>query len=921
MQITPTRPAAPPGSAGNTMRTDALDQRNDRKTQRRNARLSARLAERAAILAAAATTPNAELLEQLGTSHIGLDVSEIQERQERYGRNEVSHDRPAPAWLQFLSAFNNPFVWILCVLAAIMFVTNVLLASPEDGQDYKGVLTLSVMVLVSVTMRFWQEYRSGKAAQALQSMVQTTTAATRQDDAGNSVTREIPIEDVVPGDIVELAAGDMIPADVRFLRTKDLQVNEGMLTGESLPTEKSPVTAADITPVNLLDADTLGFMGTSVISGSGTAVVVHTGAETYFGAMSAQLAGKRPETSFDAGVKRVSFLLIKFMLVMVPVVFIINGITKNWSDAFLFGLVTAVGLTPEMLPMIVTANLARGAVKMSRHKVIVKRLNAIQNLGAMDVLCTDKTGTLTEDRIVLERHLDTRGTSSLNVLRMAAANARFQTGLRNLLDRAVLDAAGPQILDELDGAYTLVDEVPFDFSRRRMTVILTGGTTPLMITKGAAEEVMEVCTAVMVQGKPEPLTAERQAELNTLVETQNAEGMRVLALAVRNVPADRGEDYSVVDEREMTLMGFLAFLDPPKASAASAVEALRNHGTSVKVITGDNELVARTVCRQVGIDTGVPGAPQALFTGAELEELDEAAFAEAVEAGDVFAKVNPMQKARIVEQLQRAGHTVGFMGDGINDAAALRAADVGISVDTAVDIARESADIILLEKDLMVLEAGIQEGRRTFGNIMKYLKMTASSNFGNMFSILVASATLPFLPMIPVVVLLMNLVYDLSMLSLPWDRVDKEYLEKPQKWETRGLARFMVQVGPLSSIFDISTFALMWFVFGANSPENAGLFQTGWFVESLITQTFIVHMLRTGRIPFVQSRASWPVMVATGAVCLFALMLPFLGFGQSLGLVALPWTYFPWLLGTLLAYCLVVQGVKTLYIRRYGRWL
>ncbi|WP_285723978.1 magnesium-translocating P-type ATPase [Psychromicrobium xiongbiense] len=892
MQITTRRPVSPPG------------------------RTPTHLTPRSRELALAANKPSEELLERLGTGLRGLDTLKVRDRQERYGRNEISHDRPAPAWLQFMSAFNNPFVWILCFLAVVMLCTNVLFADPEDGPDYKGVITLTLMVLVSVVMRFWQEYRSSQAAQALQSMVQTTAAVTRQNELGEPFTREISIEEIVPGDLVELAAGDMIPADVRFLRTKDLQINEGMLTGESLPTEKSPVSAEEITEDTVLQADSLGFMGTSVISGSGTAVVVYIGSQTYFGSMSSQLAGKRPETSFDQGVKKVSFLLIKFMLVMVPLVFIINGLTKDWASAFVFGLVTAVGLTPEMLPMIVTANLARGAVKMSRHQVIVKRLNAIQNLGAMDVLCTDKTGTLTEDRIVLERHLDVRGTSSLKVLRMAAANSRFQTGLRNLLDRAVIDAAGPEIMAELEGAYTLIDEVPFDFSRRRMTVVVDGGSAPLMITKGAFEEVLEICTTVMVNGHPSPLTPQRRAELEQLAAAQNAEGMRVLALAT--APGSHRDDYSVSDEREMTLIGFLAFLDPPKASAAGAIEALHRHGTAVKVITGDNDLVARTVCTQVGLDVA---AESALLTGIELAALNEEQFAAAVESTTVFAKVNPMQKARIVEQLQRNGHTVGFMGDGINDAAALRSADVGISVDTAVDIARESADIILLQKDLMVLEAGIQEGRRTFGNIIKYIKMTASSNFGNMFSVLVASALLPFLPMIAVVVLLQNLVYDLSMLALPWDRVDPEYLEKPRKWETKGLARFMLMIGPLSSVFDLTTFALMWYVFGANSPEHAALFQSGWFIESLMSQTLIVHLIRTGKIPFIQSRASWPVMLLTAAVCLFALVLPFSGFGESMGLVSLPWTYFPWLLGTLLAYCLLTQGVKKLFIRRYGHWL
>ena len=613
--------------------------------------------------------------------------------------------------------------------------------------------------------------------------------------------------------------------------------------------------------------------------------------------------------------RSVSYLLIKFMLIMVPAVFIINGLTKDWSQALLFGVATAVGLTPEMLPLIVTANLAKGALHMSRKKVIVKQINAIQNFGAMDVLCTDKTGTLTEDRIVLGEHLDTAGRKSEDVLRLAAVNSVNQTGLRSLLDDAVIEAAGPEVVEEISRRHGLVDEIPFDFKRRRLSVVVDHGDVDLIVTKGAVEELLSVCESVELDGVTHQLTPGWLARVDRLVAELNGQGKRVLAVATKTVVEEQRREYSTADEEGMTLVGLLAFLDPPKESAAGAIEALASHGVAVKVVTGDNELVAETVCGKVGIDVG------AVVSGAEIEALSDDALDELVQRTTVFAKTDPMQKARIVESLRRVGHTVGFLGDGVNDAPALRAADVGISVDTAADIARESADIILLEKDLGVLEQGVIEGRRTFGNIQKYIKMTASSNFGNVFSVLVASALLPFIPMIPVVLLLQNLIYDLSMLTIPWDRVDDDFLAKPRKWETKSLRRFMVFIGPISSIFDISTFALMWFVFAANSPEHAALFQSGWFIESLISQTLIVHMIRTRKIPFIQSRASLPVLLSTGAACVFALVFPFTSWGHSLGLVSLPWNYFPWLVLTLAAYCVVTQVAKGMFIRRFATWL
>lgn len=885
-----------------------------RRDREREARRAAVPAAQQRLLVDAARHPAASTLASFSTALGGLTDDAVLDRRARFGRNIVDRDKPAPAPLRFLATFGNPFILILLFLLVVMVFTDIVFADPADGPDYTGVVTVGIMVLVSATLRFWQEQRSTRAAEQLSAMVRTTVAVTRSLH-GTPVTTELPVEDLVPGDIVQLAAGDMLPADVRIVRAKDLQVNQSMLTGEALPAEKSADADETVAEAGLLDASNLGFMGTSVVSGSGTAVVIGTGRSTAFGSLSAAISGARPETAFDIGIRSVSFTLIRFMAVMVPVVFLINGLTKDWSTAFLFGVTTAVGLTPEMLPLIVTTNLARGAQYLAKRKVIVKRLNSIQNLGAMDVLATDKTGTLTEDRIVLERHLDSAGRSSETTLGHAAANALFQTGLRNLLDEAVLAAAGPDELDRIRREWTPVDEVPFDFERRRMSVVVARGDAHVLITKGAVEEVLAACTDERVKDGRVALTAGRLAEIDQLVAEQNERGMRVLAVAIREFPGDGRVDYTREDEAGLTLLGFLSFLDPPKESAGAAVASLQRHGTTVRVITGDNALVASAVCSRVGIDVGT------IVLGSETEELDLRELGELAERTTVFAKTSPAQKARIVEAMRAHGHTVGYLGDGINDAAALRSADVGISVDTAVDIAKESADIILLEKDLTVLEGGVLEGRRTFVNAMKYITMTASSNFGNMFSVLVASAALPFIPMIPIVVLVQNLAYDLSMLTLPWDRVDAADIARPRVWDASRLSAFMVRIGPISSVFDLTTYALMWFVFQANSPAHAALFQSGWFVESIISQTLIVHMLRTKRLPFVQSRASRAVLLATGAVCVFGLVLPFTGWGEALGLVALPWTYFPWLVATLAAYCLLTQLAKRAFIRRFGAWI
>ncbi|MFD3539368.1 magnesium-translocating P-type ATPase [Streptomyces sp. NPDC058662] len=888
------------------------------RRERRAAELESRTRLVGERLAEAGARSAVQVLQQVDTSRAGLTRAEAALRLERHGANTVARER-APRWfVQLAKAFCNPFIGVLLFLAGVMYWQD-----PADP----GVVILSVMVGVSGLLRFWQEFRSGRAADALAQLVTTTCAVRRRDAGGSAATVcEVPMDQVVPGDLVQLAAGDLVPADLRLLTSKDLMVSQAALSGESLPAAKADTRAGDPggqegrDPV---DADNLVLMGTSVTSGTAVGVVVATGADTYFGSMAGSLVGDRPQTNFDTGVRKVSFLLIRFMLVMVPVVFMVNGLTKgDWDEAFLFGVAVAVGLTPEMLPMVVSANLARGAVAMSRHKVVVKRLDAIQNLGAMDVLCTDKTGTLTEDRIVLDRYLDVHGDEDDEVLQYGYLNAHFQTGLRNLMDRAVIDRVGEAEEVVVDARFSLVDEIPFDFARRRMSVVLSRDPLPggvdraehVMITKGAVEEVLALCTRARDRGAEVELTERLRRHVGRIAQDGNRQGLRVLAVATRSIASPR-DTYTVADEDGLTLVGFLAFLDPPKADAARALQGLADKGVAVKVVTGDNDLVAARVCADVGIDVGH------VALGAELDGLDDAALRALAARTTVFAKVNPVQKARIVRALQADGHTVGFLGDGINDAAALRDADVGISVDTAVDIAKESADVILLEKDLTVLERGVVQGRTTFGNTIKYIKMTASSNFGNVFSVLVASAFIPFQPMLAIMLLVQNLVYDIAQLATPWDRMDEEYLRTPRNWDARGILRFMVTIGPVSSVFDIAMFLIMWNVFGADSEAGQALFQSGWFVEGLLSQTLVVHMIRTRKIPFIQSRASWPVMAMTVVAVLAGLYLPFSPLAPSLGFVALPAGYFPWLAGVLLAYCALTQAVKTWYIRRFGTWL
>jgi len=860
-----------------------------------------------AIASADAWRPADELLRALDARPDGLDEPAIAERMDRDGINEVGHEKP-PHWsIQLLHAFRNPFIIVLLVLAVVQLVT--------EPDDYTGPLIIAVMVGISVVLSFTQEFRSSRAAEKLKAMVRNTATVTRRADDGHAERIEVPVEELVVGDIVHLGAGDMVPADLRLLAAKDLFISQAILTGESIPVEKiapNGTTTGDAAS-GPLDLPTVCYMGTNVVSGSATAVVLATGARTYLGSLAHTLSGERVQTSFDRGISSVSWLLIRFMAVMVPIVFVINGFDKHdWLQAFMFGLSVAVGLTPEMLPLIVTANLGKGAIAMSKRKVVVKRLNAIQNFGAMDVLCTDKTGTLTLDRIVLERHVDLAGGDSDEALEFGYLNSRFQTGLRNLMDKAVL---AHRDLEPMARGFRIVDEIPFDFQRRRMSVVVSdGGGQQLLVCKGAVEEMLAICTEARTGDVTEPMTDAKRAEIRAMTRRLNDDGLRVLVVAIRVDPsADRA--YGVKDEAGLTAVGCLAFLDPPKDSAATAIRALHHHGVAVKVITGDNEAVTRKICSEVGLD--VAGSVQ----GRDIEQLDDEALDAMVEETTVFAKMSPVQKARVVKALQRRGHTVGFLGDGINDAPALRDADVGISVDTATDIAKESADIILLEKNLMVLEEGVIEGRITFGNIMKYIKMTASSNFGNVFSVLVASAFLPFLPMLPLQILVQNLLYDLSQLSIPFDRMDEEYLRQPRKWDAGDIGRFMVWIGPVSSVFDITTFWLMWHYFGAHDVAHQSLFQSGWFIEGLLSQTLVVHMIRTRRVPFLRSMASAPVLALTGAIMVVGMLIPYTGLGARIGMQPLPGIYFAWLALTLASYCVLTQVVKTIYIRRYGTWL
>ena len=892
----------------------------------------------------AATHPTQETLGYLNTTLCGLEPGKVEENRSEYGSNKVTREKKKTLPQRLAGAFINPFTAILFCLALVSSFTDMIFPHfslfgcvPKDF-DCLTVVIILTMVFLSGTLRFVQESRSGNAAEKLLAMITTTCTVTRK---GQEMA-EIPLDEVVVGDIVHLSAGDMLPADVRILDAKDLFVSQASLTGESEPIEKIPM--VNETRDAITDYTNIAFMGSNVLSGSASAVVVTVGDHTLFGSMASEVAHEAVETSFSKGVNAVSWVLIRFMLVMVPLVFVANGITKgDWLSAFLFGISIAVGLTPEMLPMIVTTCLAKGAVSMSKKQTIVKNLNSIQNFGAIDILCTDKTGTLTQDKVVLEYHLNVNGEDDLRVLRHAYLNSYFQTGYKNLMDVAIIqkteeeEADDPQLVD-LSEHYVKVDEIPFDFARRRLTTVVQNrdGKTQ-MVTKGAVEEMLSICSFAECDGKVRPMTKELKSRILATVDDLNEKGFRVLAIAQKSNPSPAGA-FGVTDECDMVLMGYLAFLDPPKESTADAIKALKAHGVTTKILTGDNDKVTRTICKQVGLKV------RNMLLGSDLENMSDQELAKAAETTDVFAKLTPDQKARVVSVFRENGHTVGFMGDGINDASAMKSADIGISVDTAVDVAKESADIVLLEKDLMVLEEGIIEGRKTYANMIKYIKMTASSNFGNMFSVLAASALLPFLPMESLQLIFLNLIYDLSCTAIPWDNVDEEFISVPRKWDASSVGSFMMWIGPTSSVFDWMTYIFMYFVFcplfvskgvlyndlashfaGADfvrmQTAYVAMFQTGWFIESMWSQTLVIHMIRTPKLPFIQSHASAPLTLMTFTGIGVLTIIPFTTFGRMLGFVALPTAYFAYLIPCILLYMVLATSLKKAYVRHYGELL
>ena len=883
-----------------------------------------------------------DIKEYLNINLSGLTEEEVLKSRDKNGSNKVKKEKKKSIAERLAEAFINPFTVVLVCLAVVSTITDIIFPMlhmfGNTKKDFNPVTVIIIltMVFVSGVLRFIQESRSGDAAAKLLAMITTTCTVTRQ----NKSHVEIPLDEVVVGDIVYLSAGDMIPADVRIIDAKDLFVSQSSLSGESEPIEKLATICEK--KDNITEYTNIAFMGSNIISGSAAAIVISVGDHTLFGSMTSAIASESVETNFTKGVNAVSWVLIRFMLVMVPLVFVLNGITKgNWVSAFLFAISVAVGLTPEMLPMIVTGCLAKGAVSMSKKQTIVKNLNSIQNFGAMDILCTDKTGTLTQDRVVLEYHLNIKGDEDSRVLRYGYLNSYFQTGYKNLMDLAIIqkteeeEANDSQLLD-LSENYKKIDEIPFDFGRRRLTTVVQNHSgTIKMVTKGAVEEMLSICSYAEYNGNVQPITNDFRKRILKTVDNLNIKGFRVLAIARKDIEK---QSCSVDDECEMILMGYLAFLDPPKESAAGAIKALKEHGVRTKILTGDNEKVTKTICNQVGLEV------KNMLLGGDIEKMSDEKLREVAEDTDVFAKLTPSQKSRVVSVLRENGHTVGFMGDGINDAAAMKVADIGISVDTAVDVAKESADIILLEKDLMVLESGIIEGRKTFANMIKYIKMTASSNFGNMFSVLGASALLPFLPMESMHLILLNLIYDSCCSAIPWDNVDEEFIKLPKKWDASSIGKFMIWIGPTSSIFDFATFIFMYFVFCPHFVSHGvtynnlanyfsgnelnqmratyvAMFQAGWFVESMWSQSLVIHMIRTMKLPFIQSRASTPLTLLNFFGIIVITIIPFTLLGKAVGFVSLPLPYFIYLIPCIFAYMILVTAVKKAYIHCHKGWL
>lgn len=846
-----------------------------------------------------------ELFTEYKTSYAGISVVEVDERIEEYGKNNIEINSNNTLLHKLKDATINPFNIVLILVAIITFITDVIIATEKD---YATFLLIISTVIISAIISLVQETKSDSAAKKLKKMISNKIDVIRDEVPGI-----VDVENIVPGDIVKLSSGDMIPGDVRFLEVKDLFIDQASLTGESNPVEKFTVSKGD---EEITDISNIGFMGTNIVSGTATAIVLTTGNNTYFGNMAKSLFSVNEKNSFEKGIDDISTLLIKFMLVMLPIILIINLLTKSdWWSSLIFAITIAVGLTPEMLPVIMTSTMAKGAVAMSKKKTIVKRLSAIQTFGEMNILCTDKTGTLTEDEIVLEKYMDVTGNENIRILKHAFLNSYFQTGLKNLIDVAIISRAEKEKLNILKEKYVRNDEIPFDFSRRRMSVVLKdeNGKRQL-ITKGAVDEVMSICSFIDINGKAEKMTDELRSEAYSVYEKYNNEGLRVLAVAQKNNIHDI-ETFGVEDESDMVLIGFVGFLDPPKASSKQAISALKKHGVDTVVLTGDSEGVALNVCKKVGITVANR------LTGKDIDNMTDEKLREKVKNCHLYSKLSPLQKQRIVRIYQENGNTVGYMGDGINDSPPLRQADVGISVDTAVDIAKETADIILLEKDLNVLEEGVINGRKTFTNVLKYIKMATSGNFGNMVSVIAASIFLPFLPLLPIHILIQNLLCDFAQIGMPFDNVDKEYIEKPKNWNTKGIKKFMFAFGAISTILDIICFAVLWFVLKFNTVEKAMLFQTGWFAFGIISQTLIIHMIRTHKTPFIKSKSSKQLLISTFTITAITLLITFTNVATIFDLRKLPYVYMLWIVGLLCIYILFIQIYKKIYLKRNGEWL
>ena len=877
----------------------------------------------------AMTNSVVDVLDFLDTSITGIREEQVEILRETYGENKLTKVKEVPLWKKIYESIVNPFTVILLVIAVISLITNVILAKPGE-EDPTTSIIIVVLVLISGGIRFVQELKSDKAASNLSSLIVNTATVIR-----DGVQQEIPIEELVVGDVIKLSAGDMLPADALLLETRDFFIQQSSLTGESESVEKKTMwtPSEEETQKPVLESERFVFMGSNVVSGSALAVILVTGNDTMIGRIEKTLNNFDEPTSFEKEMNTISWLLIRLMLVLVPVVFVINGLTdSDWLEAGVFALSVAVGLTPEMLPMIITASLAKGAVIMAKEKVVIKKLNAIQDLGAIDILCTDKTGTLTQDEIILEYPLDIHANLDLGVLKIGYLNSYFQTGLKNLLDRAIITRTEKESIEhedlrELSTRYKKIDELPFDFERRRMSVIVKEESHEgaLLVTKGALEEMLSISAHVQDGKEIHPITEEIRQNILEAVSQLNEQGLRVLGVSQKFYP-NASHRFVVEDESNMILMGYLAFLDPPKPSAAPAIQALKEHGVMTKILTGDNEKVTQTVCERVGLPV------DHILLGTDIEEMDDATLAIEAEKTTIFAKLSPEQKARIIRLLKVNGHKVGYMGDGINDAPSLKVADVGISVDTAVDIAKEVADVILLDKDLLVLEKGLIEGRKVYANMTKYIKMTVSSNFGNIFSLLFASVFLPFLPMAPVHLIVLNLIYDLSCVALPFDHVDEDFLKEPRAWTAKSITRFMSWLGPTSSIFDIITFAVMFFgiapmITGSSYAESTNpayflmVFQTGWFIQSMWSQTMVIYMLRSPKLPFIQSKPAFSLLVTSLFALFIVTVLPYTPLAASLKLATLNGMYFLALILITVSYMLLVTIVKKVYIKKYHEWL